>query len=110
MDYTDPRTTFDKPVRVVLGKNGNIISVISRPEQAAEKLLYEWPGERGSKHLAARTAVLKAMENAHDRTLRAQARKAFEAAAKDAGILMPEPPKFTAPAGFKTPSWRKRRR
>lgn len=110
MDYEDPRATFDKPVRVVLGEAGNMTAVITRPVQAAEKLLFEWPVQSGARHLAARKAVLKAMENAQDANLRMKARKAFEAAADEAGILRPEPPKSTAPAGFKSPSWKKRKR
>lgn len=99
---------FDKPVRIALGKAGRITYMVSRPDQAAEKLLFDWPIATGSAHLAARKAVLKAMENAQDTTLRAKARKAFEAAAVEAGILRPEPRKSVAPTGFKSPSWRKR--
>lgn len=104
------REEFEKPVRVALGRAGNITYNVTTPEQAAEKLLFEWPATTGEKHLAARKAVLKAMENAHDAMLRAKARAAFEEAADEAGILMPEPPKSLAPAGSKTPRWSKRRR
>lgn len=101
---------FDKPVRVALGPAGNITHVISTPLQAAEKLLNEWPAVSGNRQVAARKAVLKAMENAQDALLRAKARKAFEEAAKEAGILQPEPPKSIASKVFKSSSWSKRKR
>ena len=104
------RGEFDKPVRVALGRAGSVTFNVTTPEQAAEKLLMEWPVEAGKRHLAARKAVLKAMEHAHDVLLLAKARKAFEAAAEEAGILMPDPPKSLAPADFKPPSWRRKRK
>ena len=39
-----------------------------------------------------------------------RARQAFEAAADEAGILMPEPPKSEARAGSKTPDWNRPRK
>lgn len=96
---------FSPPVRVALGKLGNVTFTVSTPERAAEVLLQEWPTEGGSKHLAARKAVLKALEAARDARAAQRARKAFEAAADEAGILMPEPPQSVARTGFKTPDW-----
>ncbi len=55
---------FSPPVRVALGKLGNVTFMVSTPERAAEVLLQEWPTDGGSKHLAARKAVLKALEAA----------------------------------------------
>jgi hypothetical protein len=101
---------FDKPVRVALGPAGNVTYVVSTPLQAAQKLLNEWPDVTGNRQLAARKAVLKAMENAQDALLRAKARKAFEEAAREAGILQPEPPQSIATKAFKSPYWSKRKR
>jgi len=84
--------------------------MVSTPERAAEVLLQEWPTEGGSKHLAARKAVLNALEAARDARASQRARKAFEAAADEAGMLMPEPPMSIAKAGFKTPDWNRPKR
>lgn len=98
---------FDKPVHVMLqiGKT----YVIERPVRAAEALLNQWPTQGGAKHLAARKAVLKCLENAHDQMLAAKARKAFEDAAKEANIFMshdrPTPEKRS---GAKPVRWRRK--
>lgn len=101
---------FSPPVRVALGKAGNITHVVTSAERAADILLNDWPSEGGRKHLAARKAVLRALEAARDIKAASDARKAFAAAATEAGILMPEPPKSTAPAGFKAPDWNRPKR
>lgn len=101
---------FTPPVRVALGKVGNITHVVTSAERAADILLNDWPTEGGRKHLAARKAVLRALEAARDAKAANEARKAFAAAAIEAGILMPEPPKSVAPAGFKSPDWNLRKR
>ncbi|MEO4000285.1 DUF982 domain-containing protein [Mesorhizobium sp. CAU 1732] len=98
---------FEKPVRIALGRYGAVAHIVTSPRQAAEKLLMEWPTEPGKRHLAARKAVLEAMENARDGALVAKARKAFEAAAAEAGILMPE---MVRPTGGKSVKWGKRKR
>lgn len=98
---------FDKPVRVAL-KIGTTY-VIDRPLRAAEALLNEWPTEGGTKHLAARKAVLKALEHAHDAMLVAKARKAFEAACAEADILRDPPPRPNL-GNTPPPRWQKKRK
>jgi len=78
---------WDKPVRIERPDTGRPFNV-SNNNRAAELLLNEWPAEPGPKHLAARRAVLKAMEQALDARRQAVARKAFHEAAKEAGIAM----------------------
>lgn len=80
---------FDKPVTVALGPSGSIRQRVDDPVKAGEVLLdpKKWPGPSTAKHLAARKAVLKALENAHDAMLAAKARKAFEQAAMEVNIL-----------------------
>ena len=101
---------FEKPVRVAVTALGNVAKSVETPESAADVLLNHWHGPMGAKHLAARRAVLKALEKAHDPVLAERARKAFEAAASDGGLLMNEPPKSDVPPGFKSPSWRRKKR
>ncbi|MEX0406898.1 DUF982 domain-containing protein [Aquibium sp. LZ166] len=96
---------FSPPVRVCLGRAGNVAHAVTSPEKAAEILLTDWPTGWTPKHLAARKAVLKAMESAYTTATLARARKAFAAAADEAGILLPEPPNSAARQGFKTPDW-----
>lgn len=101
---------FSPPVRVALGKAGNVTHVVTSAEKAADVLLNRWPTEGGRKHLAARKAVLRALEAARDAKAASDARKAFAAAASEAGILMPEPPRSVAPAGLKSPDWNRPKR
>lgn len=104
---------FDPPVRIELGKVGTAHSVAT-PRRAAEILLAEWPAKPGARHLAARRAVLKALESARDARAAAkaaeEARAAFAAAAEEAGILLPAPPASGAPPGFRTPDWNRPRK
>lgn len=100
---------FDKPVRVATGPAGNIAITVSDAEGAARFLLERWPVEPGSRHKAARRAVLAALERAHDPVQAERARRAFAAAADEAAILMPDWPQSEAPAGFKSPSWSRSR-
>lgn len=75
---------FDHPVIVQLGASK--IRVVSSTREAAECLLYRWPtNAAGNKHLAARRTCLAVMEG--QKTALA-ARRAFAAAAKEAGILI----------------------
>lgn len=84
-------TAFDRPVRVTLGPHGTVSYIVTSPREAAEKLLHDdWPANTGKRQMAARVALLEALENARDVTLAAKARKAFEDAADEAGILMTE--------------------
>ena len=74
---------FDRPVRILLGRSGKVRSVTSTRE-AAECLLNRWPIE-GLKHFQARLACMAVLEGIKEiRT----ARKAFEAAAAEADILV----------------------
>lgn len=102
---------FDKPVTVAIGPSGGVFQRVDDPQKAGEVLLdsRQWPsGSDTPKHLAARRAVLKAMENAHDHMLAAKARKAFEAAAQEADIWREtrEPPS----GGSLSPRWRRNNR
>lgn len=101
---------FEKPVRVAAGPAGKVTTVVGDAERAARVLLDEWPGTPGAKHRAARRAVLAAMESVNDRVKAERARKAFEAAAIEAGMIMPEQPKSGARDGFVTSDWSRRMR
>jgi len=94
-------------VRVSL--NGSTTVSVDSNELAAEMLLDPlWPsGERSAR---AREAILRAMARADDPGPTIVAQRAFAAAAEDVGLLMPEPPKSLAPAGFKSPSWNRNKR
>jgi len=75
------------PVRVLIGPN-KTYNVTSN-EQAAELLLGDgWPNRKGARHLHARKAVLRSMEKPGDPGPMHGAMRAFEAAAREAGILM----------------------
>lgn len=101
---------FDPPVRVATGKAGNVIKAVTDAEQAARMLLdEEWPAvQMARRQVAARKAVLAALERAQDPVRAERARKAFAAAADEAGVLMPERPASVASPGFKAAKWRKR--
>ena len=101
---------FDPPVRVATGKAGNVIRAVTDAEQAARLLLDEdWPAEQmARRQVAARKAVLAALERAQDPVRAERARKAIDAAADEAGVLMPGRPASVASPGFKAPKWRKR--
>jgi hypothetical protein len=101
---------FEKPVRVAVTPARNVGKVVDTPEQAAEVLLYKWHAPSGRKHLRARKAVLAAMESAQDRVKAEAARKAFVAAAEDAGLLMADMARPEPIPGFNSPSWRKYRK
>lgn len=77
---------WDRPVRVMI--RPNLIYNVASSRKAAELLLNAWPSIRGRRHLAARKAVLRAMEHAEDEAARDAAILAFADAAREAGILM----------------------
>lgn len=101
---------FDPPVRVATGKAGNVIKAVTDAEKAAHMLLdADWPADqKARRQIAARKAVLAALERAQDPVRAERARKAFAAAAQEAGVLMPDRPASVASPGFKSPKWRKR--
>ena len=99
---------FSPPVRVLLGRAGNVAHAVTSPEKAAEILLTGWPVNWTSKHLAARKAVLQAMESTYTAATVARARQAFAEAADEAGILLSEPPKSVTREGFKSPDLSRR--
>ncbi|MGB3389476.1 MAG: DUF982 domain-containing protein [Pseudaminobacter sp.] len=80
---------FDKPVTVATGPSGGRYQRVDDPVKAGEVLLdaKTWQAPNTAKHIAARKAVLKALENANDAMLAAKARQAFEQAAMEAGLL-----------------------
>lgn len=98
------------PVRVATGRAGNIIRVVTDAEQAARMLLAEeWPADKATRRqVAARKAVIAALEHAMDPLRAERARKAFERAADEAGVLMPQPPVSVAAARTISRGWRKR--
>lgn len=78
---------LDKAVPIQL-RPGEVEHVVAI-EQAGRRLL-NWPGKADTaKHIAARKAVLKALQTHYGHGFREKvaARKALEAAAKEAGIL-----------------------
>ena len=75
---------FDRPVRVALGGPGKI-RIVSSTREAAECLLLRWPSESGRKHLAARKACMDVLQGLKEARA---ARRAFQAAAKEADILV----------------------
>jgi hypothetical protein len=76
---------FDEPVRVALGRSGNIIFTVERVAQAADILLNRWPAKTGRFHIAARKACLAALEGLKEARY---ARAAFINAAIEADILV----------------------
>ncbi len=60
------RSQFSSPVRVSLGKAGNVAHAVTTPMRAAEILLSEWPTTWSGRHIETRKAVLEAMVRAHD--------------------------------------------
>lgn len=84
------RMLLDKPVRIKVP--GDVETVVTI-QQAGHRLL-EWPAGKvdTAKHVAARKAVLKALQAHYGHGFREKvaARKALEAAAEEAGILEPK--------------------
>lgn len=77
---------WSKPVRVLIGSNTTY--VVATNERAAELMLgTEWPGSESALHRKARVAILKSMDRPDDPASARAARRAFEAAAREAGIL-----------------------
>lgn len=99
---------WNEPVRVAVS-GGTAVNVSSNG-QAAKMLLEQWPEEAGEKLLRARQTILRSMERPDDPGTLYAARMAFEAAAREAGMLLGERPKSIAPKGFKAPRWRGRKR
>jgi hypothetical protein len=80
---------FETPVRVALGKSGHTIYTVDRVAQAADILLNRWLASPGKKHTAARKACLSVLQRLG--AVR-HARKAFDEAAAEAGILVEHDP------------------
>jgi len=74
---------WSKPVRIRIG-HGTTRIAVTNTVQAATLLLEQWPGGAGPKHLAARKACVAVLEG---KAPPARARRAFEAAAREADIL-----------------------
>jgi hypothetical protein len=75
---------FEKPLTVETAHVGRYLT-ITGTEQAADFLLHEWPGKRGSKHRAALRAALDVLEQ---RKAAGEARRAFLVAAKEADVFV----------------------
>ncbi len=76
---------WDLPVRVMIG---NLVYDIARPDMAAQLMLAEWPGQRGPAFARAQEALQAALGDPESHSAREMARMAFEAAAREAGILL----------------------
>jgi hypothetical protein len=98
---------WSEPVRVMVG-NGTALNV-STNDQAASVLLREWPASEGARLVRAKKAVLRSMERPDDPGTRYSARRAFEAAAREAGILAAPHRTTVAAPGSKSPRWSKKR-
>ncbi len=81
----EPYGNFETPVFVALGRTGAVVYSIGRLGRAAEALLHEWPEKRGPKYIAAKEACLLAWRREGSVE---DARRAFEDAAREAGILL----------------------
>lgn len=103
---------FDKPVRIATGPAGNVAIVVTDAMRAGEFLLGDdWPADKTARRqVAARKAVIAAIERADSRAAGEKARQAFERAADEAGVLMPDRPKSLAPKGFRSPRWKRPQR
>lgn len=76
---------FDKAIRVRLSPTGKVHTVRSTREAADFLGSIDWPGERGPLHRDATDACNKVLDG-HRST--SDARNAFEAAAREAGMLV----------------------
>jgi hypothetical protein len=72
-------------VSILLADRGARIRNVTSTREAAELLLTRWPVDGGQKHLAARKACLAVLQGQREAI---EARKAFAAAAEEAGILV----------------------
>ena len=80
---------FDRPVKILTGKAFSVSRQVETTAQAADYLLNKWPaGTAGKKHLAARLACIAVLDGLKEARA---ARKAFEAAADEAGISIKGP-------------------
>ncbi len=77
-------TSWERPVRVLIG-NSTAYNVTTL-ERAAELLMNDWPEGAGS--LRAKQAIVRAMERPNDPGTAYSARQAFEAAAREADLLV----------------------
>lgn len=77
------RGWWNKKVTVMLGP-ANVTYVVNNTVMAARLLLEQWPVKDGPAHRAARVECIAAMEGGDPE----KARKAFEAAAREAGVLI----------------------
>ena len=83
---------WTQAVRVSL--NGSTAINVNSNEQAGELLLGDWPDKGSASHLRAQEAVLRSMERPTDPGTLYASQRAFEAAARNADILLPEPPRW----------------
>lgn len=80
---------FDQPVRIAVGRSRSMTMQVDRVERAELCLADQWPARRGRQHAAALDACRAAIQG---RVPPSVARRAFEAAAMEADILLPAPP------------------
>lgn len=80
------RQWWDKSVRISL--DGRVAINVNSNEAAAELLLgADWPGKRSKRHLYARETILMSADRPDDPGAAIAARMAFEAVAREAGVL-----------------------
>lgn len=80
---------WDRPVHVLIGNNQTYH--VTRADTAAELLLDGWPDRSGPAFARAVVAIDMAVRHSENQDAQHVGRMAFEAAAREAGILL-EPP------------------
>lgn len=80
----DTSAWWDTPTNVFT--DSHTVVAVTRLGRAVELLLADWPG-KGPAYLKARKAALAAYSNPTDKRAQHKAQKAFEDAAREAGIL-----------------------
>lgn len=85
---------WDEPVRVQIGSSTAFN--VTTNYRTAELLLGKWPVPASEQLTRAKASILRARERPDDPGTQLAARRAFEAAANEAGGLMPPPPKALA--------------
>ena len=84
MSHRKDGDDFGAPVFVAIGASGQTVAVTSSL-QALGRLLHGWPARDGAMYQHARHACVLAIQGSIDSKV---ARKAFERAAREAGILV----------------------
>ena len=103
------RGWWREPVRIEIG--GGVHCLVNNSAQADRIIEEEWPTRPNPGLKAAAAAVRAARARPLDQVLQARARKAFAAAADDAGVLLPDQPRsapIAAEEGKSPTKWGRR--